>query len=51
MILSVAVYSDEGVVSGDKVAALINDNKEMFTVAVSDAIVGGLSIATYILCD
>ena len=43
VILSLAVYSDERAVSGDKVAALINNNKETFTVAVSDAIVGWLS--------
>ena len=43
VILSIAVYSDESVVSGAEVAALINDNKETFTVAISDAIVGWLS--------
>ena len=42
LIFSVEVYSDGKIVSGDKVAALINDNKETFTVAVSDAIVGWL---------
>ena len=43
VILTMAVYSDERVISGEKVAALINDNKETFNVAVSDAIVGRLS--------
>ena len=39
-----AVYSDKGVISGDEIAALINQNKEMFTVPVSDAVVGRSSI-------
>ena len=40
MVLSVAVYSDSAIVSGDKIAALINQNKETFSVAVRDAVVG-----------
>ena len=44
VILSVAVYSDKDVISGDEIAALINQNKEMFTVPVSyAAVVGRLS--------
>ena len=44
VILSVAVYSDKGAISGDKIAALINQNKEIFSVPVSDAVVGTLCI-------
>ena len=44
LILSVAVYNDKGVISGDEIAALINQNKEMFTVPVSNAVVGRSSI-------
>ena len=40
MVLSVAVYSDSTVVRGDEIAAVINQNKDTFSVAVSDAIVG-----------
>ena len=40
VVLSVAVYSDSAIVNGDEIAALINQNKETFSVAVSDAIVG-----------
>ena len=40
MILSVTVFSDNSVISGDRIAALINENKETFNVAVSDAVVG-----------
>ena len=40
VVLSMAVYSDSIVVSGDEIATLINQNKETFSVAVSDAVVG-----------
>lgn len=40
VVVSVAVYSDSAIVSGDEIAALINQNKETFSVAVSDAVVG-----------
>ena len=43
VMLSVAVYSDKDVISGDEIAALINQNKEMFTVPVSGAAVVGRS--------
>ena len=42
MVLSVAVYGDSIVVSGDEIATLINQNKDTFSVAVSDAVVGKL---------
>ena len=40
VVVSVAVYSDSAIVGGDEIAALINQNKETFSVAVSDAVVG-----------
>ena len=40
VVVSVAVYSDSAIVSGDEIAALINQNKETFSVPVSDAVVG-----------
>ena len=40
VVLSVAVYSDSTVVRGDEIAAVINQNKDTFSVAVSDAVVG-----------
>ena len=40
VVLSVVVYSDSAIVSGDEIAALINQNKETFSLAVSDAVVG-----------
>ena len=40
MVLSIAVYSDSAIVNGDEIAALINQNKDTFSVAVSDAVVG-----------
>ena len=44
VILSVTVYSANKIVSGKKIAALINENKETFSVAVSDAVVGVLHV-------
>lgn len=41
--LSVEVYSDDSAVSGDQIAALINQNKNTFSLAVNDAVVGGSS--------
>ena len=38
--ISVAVYSDNTVVRGDEIAAVINQNKDTFSVVVRDAIVG-----------
>ena len=40
VVLSVAVYSDSTVVHGDEIVAVINQNKDTFSVAVSDAVVG-----------
>ena len=39
VVLSVVVYSDSIIVNGDEISALINQNKETFSVAVSDAVV------------
>ena len=39
VVLSVAVYSDSTVVSGDEIVVLINQNKDTFSLAVSDAVV------------
>ena len=40
VVLSVIVYSGSAIVNGDEIAALINQNKETFSLAVSDAVVG-----------
>ena len=40
VVLLVVVYSNSAIVSGDEIAALINQNKETFSLAVSDAVVG-----------
>ena len=39
VVLSVVVYSDSAIVNGDEISALINQNKETFSLAVSDAVV------------
>ena len=36
------VYSNKGVLSGDKIVSLISQNKEMFTVAISEVTIGEL---------
>ena len=40
MILSLVVYSDKSVISGDIIAGLINENKETFDMTFSDAVAG-----------
>ena len=40
MILSLVVYSDKNVINGVIIAALINENKEVFDMTFSDAIAG-----------
>ena len=40
VVLLVVVYSDSAIVNGDEIATLINQNKETFSLAVSDAVIG-----------
>ena len=48
VILKVAVYSDDNAISGERISALINQNKETFSLAINDAVaVGKLLLLTY----
>ena len=41
VILTVAVYSGNNAINGDRIAVLINENKETFSLAINDAVVLG----------
>ena len=42
VILTVAVYSGNDAISGERIATLINQNKETFSLPISDVIIGKL---------
>ena len=42
MILTLAVYSGSNAINGERIAILINQNKETFSLPISEAITGKL---------